>query len=66
MKTREQIKEQYHRLFNKAYDYYGNRPRRNNFLSLICLLAARRLHPSAFKHPETTWKECWDWAFNDD
>lgn len=65
MKTKEQIKAQSRRLIFKAYEQFGNNPRRNKFVNLISLLAARRLHPEAFKHPETTWKSCWDYAFKE-
>lgn len=64
--TREEIRqneERCYRLQCMAYDYYGNNPRRNKFVTLISLLGARRLHPDCFKHPRTTWKECWDYAF---
>lgn len=34
MKTKEQVKEQYRRLFKMTYDYYGNNPRRRKFIGL--------------------------------
>lgn len=64
MSTKEQIEEKAYRLQCKAYDYYRNNiKRRNQFCRLITLLAARKGHPDCFKRPQTTWKECWDWAF---
>lgn len=66
MKTKEQIKEQSSRMICKAYDYYANNvSRRRKFVSLINLLSSRRSHNNTFKHPETTWKECWDYAFKE-
>lgn len=65
MKTKEQVKEQYRRLFKMAYDYYGNNPRRRKFIRLINLLSTRRTHPYVFKHKETTWQSCWDYAFKE-
>lgn len=65
MKTNEEIRKQRRRMFDTAYNYYGNDSRRKKFIRLINLLVCRRLHPEFFKHPETTWEECWDWAFKE-
>lgn len=66
MKTPKQIQNQSKRLINALWQYDcripGNVQRRNIRMSLVNLLASRRLHPDCFKVKETTFAECLQYA----